>query len=123
MKHLLGIFFVFIALQASTQRYILFNPSCMERLKYDANSELSSESMIYVVKLNNEKIYFEVSRETKTLPRINGSVLTCNSPGINRALVDQINNSTGGDQYYVVVKESQGVLRTSLVTTASAIKI
>lgn len=115
-----------MCLSSSTlaQRYVLFNPNCMERLKYDVINGYGGESyIIYAVELNDqEKVFLEIGKEEgKSLSRITRAVITCNSPSISKNMVNRINGNVG-EKYAIVLKEGSGKFRVSDVKAASYYK-
>lgn len=121
MKNLLLIVLMGISVSTFAQRYVLFNPNCMERLKYDVINGYGGDSyIVYAIELNDrETIYLEVGKESeKTVDRIARAVVTCNSSSFNKNLVNQI-NSDGGEQYEIVLKEGQSSFNVSPVIAAS----
>lgn len=55
---------IFVSSLAFGQRYILFNPVCMERLQYDVAR--GEEYVVYAIKLSNtERILLEVGKENE----------------------------------------------------------
>ncbi|MEL6719354.1 MAG: LysM peptidoglycan-binding domain-containing protein, partial [Bacteroidota bacterium] len=123
MKNLIWIILMGTSFTSLAQRYILFNPVCMERQKYDVINGYGGESFItYAVELNNnEKVFLEVGKESdKYESRITRAVITCNSPSINKAMVNKINS--GSEQIFIVLKEGQGRFKVSAVASAAYFK-
>ncbi|MEM0993650.1 MAG: LysM peptidoglycan-binding domain-containing protein [Bacteroidota bacterium] len=124
MKNLVWILFVCMSFSTFAQRYVLFNPNCMERLKYDVINGYGGESyIIYTVELNDqEKVFLEVGKdEGKSVNRIARAVITCNSASINKNMVNRINNNVG-EKYAIVLKEGSGKFRVADVKAASYYK-
>lgn len=121
MKNLLLIVLMSISVSTFAQRYVLFNPNCMERLKYDVINGYGGDSyIVYAIELNDrETIYLEVGKESeKTVSRIARAVVTCNSSSFSKSLVNRI-NSDGGEQYEIVLKEGSNSFNVSPVIAAS----
>ncbi|MEM8526217.1 MAG: LysM peptidoglycan-binding domain-containing protein [Bacteroidota bacterium] len=123
MKNLIWIILMGTSFASLAQRYILFNPVCMERQKYDVINGYGGESYItYSIELKNgEKVFLEVGKESeKYESRITRAVITCNSPSINQAMVGKIN--AGIEQIFIVLKEGQGRFKVSKVASAAYFK-
>jgi len=123
MKNLIWIILMGASFTSLAQRYILFNPVCMERQKYDVINGYGGESFItYSIELNNnEKVFLEVGKESdKYDSRITRAVITCNSSSINRAMVNKVNS--GSEQIFIVLKEGQGRFKVSPVASAAYFK-
>ncbi|MEN0046652.1 MAG: LysM peptidoglycan-binding domain-containing protein [Bacteroidota bacterium] len=123
MKNLIWIILMGTSFTSLAQRYVLFNPVCMERQKYDVINGYGGESYItYAIELNdNEKVFLEVGKESeKYESRISRAVITCNSSSINRAMVSKVNS--GAERIFIVLKEGQGRFRVSPVASAAYFK-
>lgn len=123
MKYIALSLLFFISFQGFAQRNVLFNPTCMDRLKYTVTNKYGSQDyIIYAVKLNdNERIFLEVGRESDNFQeRIPGSILTCNTSTMNSKLVSTIN---GGSKFNLVRKEGARNLRISPISNAAYLKM
>jgi len=91
--------------------YILYDPTCMDRLKYESFGTLDNSDYIsYAVKLSEtERLFLEIGAESADMkPRIPGNIKACSSPDLNKNLAIQINS--GAVQAYTVRKTSNGYL-------------
>lgn len=89
--------------------YILYDPTCMDRLKYDyVGTTTTNEYIGYAIKISDsERLFLEVGPEsTDYQARIPGNIKACSSPDLNKNLVSQIN--TNGDRVYMVRKAANG---------------
>ncbi|MEM1328152.1 MAG: LysM peptidoglycan-binding domain-containing protein [Bacteroidota bacterium] len=124
MKNLLWILLMGLSASTFAQRYVLFNPVCMERLKYDVINGYGGDSYItYAIELNDqETIYLEVGKESdKKVNRISRAVVTCNSSSFGKNMVNRINNSNS-EEYAIVLKQGQGTFSISPVKAAAYLK-
>jgi LysM repeat protein len=124
MKNLLWILLMGLSASTFAQRYVLFNPVCMERLKYDVINGYGGDSyIIYAIELNDqETIYLEVGKESdEKVNRIQRAVVTCNSSSFGKNMVNRINTSNN-EEYAIVLKQGQGTFSISGVQAASYLK-
>ncbi len=122
MKYFTLCLFISVSTLAFGQRYILFNPVCMERLQYDIAG--SEEYVVYALRLSNtERILLEVGKENENPEsRIARAVITCNNPSISRDIVDRMKQSNR-EEYFIARKESKGQYIISPVISASYLRI
>ncbi len=125
MKQFFLIVLTILSFSAFGQRYVLFNPVCMERLKYDASSGYGDEDyIVYAIQLSEtERLFLEVGKESDNYERrISRAVITCNSPSINKDMVQQIGRGNS-NEFFIVQKEGRGSFRVSPIARASYIKV
>jgi LysM repeat protein len=122
MKYFTLCLFISVSTLAFGQRYILFNPVCMERLQYDIAG--GEEYVVYALRLSNtERILLEVGKENENPEsRIARAVITCNNPSISRDIVDRMKQSNR-EEYFIARKESKGQYIISPVISASYLRI
>lgn len=121
MKYLIGLFLLSVSISVWGQRNVLYNPTCMKRLKYNATSSYGNQDyIVYSVQLNDyEQLFFEVGKESDNYQsRVSGSVMTCKTSSMKRDLIQQINN---GAKFNIVRKEKD--LRISPISSAYYLKI
>ncbi len=118
MKYFAFIASLMFSLSVWGQRYVLFNPSCTERLKYSTTYD--GEHVVYAVQLSDtERIFLEIGQEsTNYKPRISGALISCNNPSLNRNIVNQINGNSG-TTFYMVRKEGKGRFLVTPIKSAS----
>lgn len=122
MKYFTLCLFILVSSLAFGQRYILFNPVCMERLQYDIAG--GEEYVVYALKLSNtERILLEVGKENENPEsRIARAVITCNNPSISRDIVDRMKLGSR-EEYFIARKESKGQYIISPVISASYLRV
>ena len=118
MKYLAFIACLLFSFQLAAQRYVLFNPSCTERLKY--NNQFGEEQVAYTLQISaTERIILEIGTEAKNYKnRISGALISCNNPNLNRGIADLINNNSG-TTFYMVRREGKGKFLVSPILSAA----
>lgn len=118
MKYFTLLFCLLFSFQLIGQRYVLFNPSCTERLKY--NNQFGEEEIAYTLQISaTERIILEIGEEAKNYKsRISGALISCNNPNLGRSIADRINNNSG-TTFYMVRKEGKGKFLVSPILSAA----
>lgn len=86
--------------------YVLYNPSCMDRLLYAAaTKDTTTEYLVYRLNANvNEKFYLEIGRESQQLQEfLPTQIYNCGNTLFDAKLVQSVNNGT--DRVYLVVRK------------------
>lgn len=125
MKQFLLVAFTLLSFSIFGQRYVLFNPVCMERLKYDASSGYDgADYIVYAIQLSEtERLFLEVGKEAdKFERRVSRAVITCNSSSINQDMVQQV-GSSNQNKHFIVQKEGRDKFRVSPIVSASYIRL
>ncbi len=96
----------FIHSALSANYYVLYNPSCMDRLLYSATTkDTTTEYLVYRLNANvNEKFYLEIGKESQQLQEVlPAQIYNCGNTLFDAKLVQSVNNGT--DRVYLVSRK------------------
>jgi LysM repeat protein len=105
---------------SAAQVFVLFDPSCMDRLEFDMNRPAGKgEYLVYHVNIRSgEKLILDIgeesSREQNYLPE---PYLSCNTGGFDQSLMRRINANV--DEVYLVYAKNDRTFLISRIATAA----
>lgn len=118
---LIGLFLASCFSLSAAQVFVLFDPSCMDRLEFDMNRpDGRGTYLAYHINIRSgEKLVFDVgeesSREQNYMPE---PYLSCSSGGFDQGLMRRINANI--DEVYIVYPKNNKDFTVSRVVTASS---
>lgn len=110
----------FIHNALSANYYVLYNPSCMDRLLYSSTTkDTTTEYLVYRLNANvNEKFYLEIGKESQQLQEVlPAQIYNCGNTLFDAKLVQSVNNGT--DRVYLVARKDNNRFAISQVLQIS----